>query len=129
MAIANEIYEISDDYAVQLAMPKKDNLLRAVYRKRQKVTCLQIPAPTDRHFEVLDELAPFLLQDSGKDGTERILIFGDATMKNLLSLSKTWLVDGSFKLSPEIFYQIYTIHVELNGLALPCVYVLLIKLC
>ena len=47
VAIANEIYEISDDYAVQLAMPKKDNLLRAVSRKRQKAMCLQIPAPTD----------------------------------------------------------------------------------
>ena len=31
VAMAIEIYEISDDYyAVQLAMPKKDNLLRAV---------------------------------------------------------------------------------------------------
>ena len=52
-------------------------------------------------------------------------IFGDVTMKNLLNLSNTWLVDGTFKLSPEIFYQIYTIHVELNGFAPPCVYVLL----
>ena len=124
VAIANEIYEISDDYAVQPAMPKKDNLLRAVSRKRQKAICLQLPAPTDLHFDVLDEFAPFL-QDSGKDDKERILIFGDATMKNLLNLSNTWLVDGTFKVSPEIFYQIYTIHVELNGFAPPCVYVLL----
>ena len=93
VAIANEIYEISDDYAVQLAMPKKDNLLRAVSRKRQKAMCLQIPAPTDRHFDVPDEFAPFLLQDSGKDDKERILIFGDVTVKNLLNLSNTWLVD------------------------------------
>ena len=48
-------------------------------------------------------------------------------MKNLLSYSNTWLVDGTFKLSPEIFYQIYTIHVELNGFAPPCVYVLLLN--
>ena len=41
-------------------------------------------------------------------------------MKNLLSLSNTWLVDGTFKRSPEFFYQIYTIHVELNGFAPPC---------
>ena len=46
-------------------------------------------------------------------------------MKNLLNLSNTWLVNGTFKLSPDIFYQIYTIHVELNGFAPPCVYVLL----
>ena len=34
VAIANER---SDDYAVQLVKPKKDNLLRAVSRKRQKL--------------------------------------------------------------------------------------------
>ena len=62
VAIANEMYEVSDDYAVQLAMPRKDNLLRAVSRKRQKAICLQIPAPTDRHFDVPNEFAPFLLQ-------------------------------------------------------------------
>ena len=73
----------------------------------------------------LMSLLPFLLRDSGKDDKERILIFGDATMKNLLNLSNTWLVDGTLKLSPEIIYQIYTIHAELNGFDLPCVYVLL----
>ena len=71
-------------------MPKKDNLLRAVSRKRQKAICLQIPAPNNRHFDVPNEFAPFLLQDSGKDDKERILIFGDATMKNLLNLSNTY---------------------------------------
>ena len=106
-------------------MPKKDNLLRAVSRKRQKAICLQLPAPTDRNFDVPDEFSPFLLQDSGKDDKERILIFGDATMKNLLNLSNTWLVNGIFKLSLDIFYQIYTIHAELNGFAPPGVYVLL----
>ena len=115
MAIANEKYEISDDYAVQLAMPKKVNLLRAVSRKQQKTMCLQILAPVDRNFDIPDVLAPFLLQDSGEDDKERILIFGDSTMKNLLNCSNTRLVDGTFQLSLEIFYQIYTIHVELNG--------------
>ena len=47
MAIANEINEIPDDYAVQLAMPEKVNLLQAVSQKRQKATCFQLPAPTD----------------------------------------------------------------------------------
>ena len=90
-----------------------------------KKRCLQIPAPTDRHFDVPDELANFLLHHSGKDDTERILIVGDATMKNLLNLSNTWLVDGTFILSPEIFYQNYTIHEDLHGFTPPCVYVML----
>ena len=116
MAIANEI---SDKNAVQLAKLKKDNLFQAVSRKRQKETCLQIPAPTDRYFDFPDKFTSFLQQDIGKDDNERILIFGDATMKNLLTLSSTWLVDGTFNLSPEIFYQSYTIHVELYGFAPP----------
>ena len=63
VAIANEIYEISDDYAVQFAMPKKDNLLRAVSRKRQKAICLQIPAPNiwRRHNEKLTEFVEYLV--------------------------------------------------------------------
>ena len=69
VAIANEIYEISDDYAVQLAMPKKRQPVASSLSKTKKAMCLQIPAPTDRHFDVPDEFAPFLLQDSGKDDT------------------------------------------------------------
>ena len=36
VAIANELSKISDGNAVQLSMSKKDNLLRAVFLKRQK---------------------------------------------------------------------------------------------
>ena len=68
-----------------------------------KKSCLQIPAPTDQYFNNPDEFVPFLLQDSVKDDNERLLVFGNATMKNLLNLPNTWLVDGTFKLSPEIF--------------------------
>ena len=45
-------------------------------------------------------------------------------MKNLLNLSNSWLVDGTFKLS-QICCQIYTFHVRLHGFAPPRVYVLL----
>ena len=44
---ANGISKKFDDYAIQLAMPKKDNLLQAVSQKRQKEECFQIPAPVD----------------------------------------------------------------------------------
>ena len=44
-------------------------------------------------------------------------------MKNNLSLSNSWFVDGTFKLLPEIFHQFHTIHVVLNGFAPLCVYV------
>ena len=86
--------------------------------------CLHIPAPTDRHFDVPDEFAPFFPQDSGKDCRSLNLNFGDSIIKKLLNLSNTWLVDGTFKWSPEIFYQIYTFYVELHSFSLSCVYVL-----
>ena len=59
VAMANEISEISCDYAVQLPMPKK-TICCEQSRKRQKEMSFQIPAPTDRHFDVPDEFAPFL---------------------------------------------------------------------
>ena len=125
VAVATEITEITDEYAVQLAMPKKDNLIRTASRKRQREQKITIPNPIDRHFEIPEEFSSFLLKDSGKDDKERILIFGDPMMNELLNVSKTWLVDGTFKLSPENFYQIYTIHAELKGFSPPCLYVLL----
>ena len=103
MAIANEISEMSDIYPVQLAMLKKDNLSRAVSQKQQKEVCLQISAPNDQLFHLLGEFAPFLLQSSGKDDNGRILILGDTTMKSFLNFSNTWLVDGTFRMSPKIF--------------------------
>ena len=102
-AIANKMSEKFYDYAVQPSRPKKDNLLRTVYQKRQKELCAQIPGPTDRHFDVLDEFAPFFRQDTEKHDNERILIIGNATMKNFLNLSNTWLVDGICKLLPGTF--------------------------
>ena len=87
--------------------------------------CLQIPAPTDQLFDVPEEFAPILLLDSGKDDKERILLFGDAAMRNFLNLSNIWLVDGTVNFSPENFYQVHTIHVELSGFAPPYVCILL----
>ena len=68
-----------------LQCPKKTTCCEQSLENDKK-RCLQIPAPTDWQFDVPDEFAPFLLQDSGKDDKERILIIGDATMKNLLNL-------------------------------------------
>ena len=125
VAIASEISVISDDYAVQLSLPKKENLFRTACRKRQRENRIDAPTPIDRHFDIPGEFKTFLLKDSGKDDSERIFMFGDTTMKNLLNFSKTWLIDGTFKLSPDNFHQIYTIHIELKGFAPPCVYLLL----
>ena len=63
--------------------------------------------------------------DSGKEDYERVLVFGDPYMTSVLESSKFWLGDGTFKLSPKNFYQIYTLHVYVLGTAPACLYALL----
>ena len=105
VAIANEIFEISEDFAVQLAMRKKTTCCEQ-FLENDKKMCLQSPGSTHRLFEVLDEFAPFFLQNSGKDDNERFLKLRDAAMKTLLFLSDTGLVAATFNLSPDDFYRI-----------------------
>ena len=52
----------------------------------------------------------FLLFDSGADDNNRILIFASAIDVNRLSRCSTWLMDGTFKTSPDIFYQLWVLH-------------------
>ena len=70
VANANEISKFCDVRALQVAIPKKDNLLRAVSQERQKEMCFQIIVSSDQHFDIHDKFAPFLLHNSGKDDDE-----------------------------------------------------------
>jgi len=54
------------------------------------------------------------LFDSGP-GSDRILIFGDRTLLAGLERSKLWLADGTFKLVPNLYFQLYSIHFEFVG--------------
>ena len=100
-------------------------LTRTLSRSKQ-TTSLPIIAKDDRHFEIPDRFKQFCLFDSGKQDTERILIFSDIENLNALKLyNKTWLVDGTFTICPSEFYQLYTVHIQIGGFYPPCVYSLL----
>ena len=43
-------------------------------------------------------------------------------MINYLQSSPSWLADGTFKLSPKMFYQLYTVHIQGPGIAPAYVY-------
>lgn len=66
----------------------------------------------------------FLMYDSN-DGKDRLLMF--TTKKNLrfLTTCSVWASDGTFKVTPLIFTQLYTIHGMKNGKTFPLVYYLL----
>ena len=50
------------------------------------------------------------------------MVFGDNEMIKYLQSSPSWLADGTFKLSPKMFYQLYTVHIQGPGIAPACVY-------
>jgi hypothetical protein len=70
----------------------------------------------------------FLVRDT-EIGNERILLFTTKTNIQHLSQSFFWVMDGTFKIVPAIFYQLYTIHAsvgaENNSQILPLVYALM----
>ena len=60
VAIASAISVISDDYVVQLSLPKKENLIRTACRKRQRENRIDAPTPIDCHFVIPEEFKTFL---------------------------------------------------------------------
>lgn len=67
--------------------------------------------PTDLDFEVNEDHIPdgFLKSDVKIDG-RRHLVFATRSMLDLLSKSKSWYVDGTFKVVKKPFTQLFTIH-------------------
>ena len=65
----------------------------------------------------------FLLSDEIFNG-ERLLIFSSDFLLNLLFDANLVLSDGTFKMVPVIFYQLFTLNVFQNQKLLPAVYVL-----
>ena len=91
--------------------------------------------PTPAHREDIPDLPqayrtttngePFLVYDSGVGDEERIFILASQDALQFLADSERWYADGTFRISPEIFFQLYTIHGQRDGRILPCVFSLL----
>ena len=126
VAVAETVLQHTSEIATQLALPRKQYLVRTANRHRQLHSDLpKEPIPSNRHFEIPEAHRDFVLYDTGIYDPERILVFGDQDMLKLLSIYPNWLADGTFKVVPEIFYQLYTIHVELKAFSPPCFYAFL----
>ncbi len=59
----------------------------------------------------------FLLAND--DEEERILIFGTSQNVRHLCAASTTFMDGTFKISPKIFYQVYALHAVVHGIMVP----------
>src|SRR6218665_1169934 len=81
------------------------------------------PPPSDTNFDIPPRFTDMILYDSGRDGN-RVLMFGSDDLFDGLARARLWLADGTFKVVPSIFFQLYTIHFELasgnNPVAVYC---------
>ena len=89
---------------------------------RQKTDLIYFPDPGSRNFEVPEKFISFLVHNAGKEDYERIMVFGDNEMAKYLLPSPQRLADGTFKLGPQKFQQLYTVHIQGPGIASACAY-------
>jgi hypothetical protein len=120
-------------------LPSDEALKRTIRRAREKQDghppipklLRDIPKPLPeryRRFETKPDGSPgglFLVSDTGA-GKKRILIFSSPDqLRALRSVHARHLhVDGTFKIRPRMFYQVFTIHIDFKGDVVPVAYAL-----
>lgn len=114
--------EIINTISKDLSIPGKgaiasvDALKKSIRRKRIKhsnaplsanLTLNSLDIPLDfQLYETNEDSEKFLLGDSGPDD-DRILIFGRESNLNRFKDSTNWFVDGTFKIAPRLFSQVF----------------------
>jgi len=102
------------DPGVLMALPKKHTFKRTLQRKRR---CLQTatslpPLPSDTTFIIPQAFQHMSLHDAGSRN-DRLIIIGSNELLDGLARAKLWLADGTFKVVPSLFFQLYSVHFEL----------------
>lgn len=127
--ISTAVANVTESAAAQL--PPIRHIKRGIRRyKNNAGHALPIP-PTPQtmvipeKYKVTNSDEPFLLYDSGIDSPNRMLIFSTETNLRALTTTGHWFADGTFKVAPELFYQVFTIHALVDNNIMPCVYALL----
>ena len=67
----------------------------------------------------------FLFFDSGVGNENHLILFGAEHAIGYLRDFWHWFADGTFKVCPNLFFQVYTVHALDNGRSFPCIYGLL----
>ena len=93
---------------VASVLPSLDNIRREIRREKQSHNVHSLPQDKKNlvipeEFKEIDGES-FLLYDSGVEDVNRIIVFGTEWSINLLKDCKSWYMDGTFKICPEIFY-------------------------
>ena len=114
--VHNELLQIPDTAAHLL--PRRETLARDVRRHRQKA------GPND-----LQDITAYAQTQSGQPflriENDTMLIFAADDDLQFLSRCDHWFADGTFRVSPPGFDQLYTIHGFINGEVFPAIYALI----
>ena len=126
----------------QSIVPNREALRAKIQRKRRRIEIGHEPEPTSLEFPIPDRFKSvthaghevrFLLHDDfeqidefeeGSDN-DRIIVFASDRMLGELRNASTWMLDGTFKVVPSLFFQLYTIHAIRGSHVFPCVYAFL----
>jgi len=113
---------------VLMALPKRATLSRALQRTRRMVATSDLPAiPSDLLFVIPALFTDMLLFDSGP-GDDRLIIMGCNELLDGLARADVWLADGTFKVVPTLFFQLYSLHFSFgNGINPAGLYGLLVN--
>ena len=118
--VSEEVQNVSETVAVNL--PSLNHLGRYCHPNGVVREALpQLPP----EYQVTSAGERSLIHDSGIGDEKRILIFGSPDTLQLLRESPYWFGDGTFKVCPIIFSQVYTLHGLVQDRIIPCIYALL----
>jgi len=98
------------------------NMLQKIVRRKRNLTKCVLPNPANSkelaipnnckcYVTITGQIEIVLIGDSGQQ-VERILIFGRQSWLVFLRESEVWYADGTFKMSPQLFYQVYVIFAK-----------------
>ena len=103
---------------VKMHLPELKNLQKMVTRKRLKIAAIplvphslaEITIPVNLRLTRTTAQENFLIQDTGVEDENRIIILGSTTDINRLTRCSTWVIDGTFKSAPNLWYQLWVVH-------------------
>ena len=104
------------DSETLLALPNEASMKKMAQRVRREelpalpLTLEDIEEIPERYKTLNGE--DWLLYDSGAADDHRVIVFGLRSTIRALAASKAWFGDGTFKSSPRLVRQLYTIHYE-----------------
>jgi hypothetical protein len=87
-------------------------------------TCLTEEEPP-KWFRTTLRQEDFVKYNNGFENPNRIIMFSTNSNLEYLASSKYWICDGTFKMAPSLFYQLYVIIGEVVDVNVPLVYILL----